>query len=102
MFVLSDRHLAHDGRPQAGRPASPAAGSPAFVFFVIFVILVPAVSPFSARAKINPSDRRKFYTNAMQTGAGESSVTSVFVSMPVGRSILNTTVTPLFCPSANT
>ena len=41
-------------------------------------------------------------TKVMHTGAGESSVTSVFVSMPVGRSILNTTVTPLFCPSANT
>ena len=26
----------------------------------------------------------------------------LFVSMPLGRSILNTTVTPLFCPSANT
>jgi hypothetical protein len=38
----------------------------------------------------------------MQTGAGVSSVTLVFVSLPVERSILNTTVTPLFCPSAKT
>jgi len=42
------------------------------------------------------------YTKTMHTGAGESSVTSVFVSSPVGRSILNRTVTPLFCPSAKT
>src|SRR4029079_2570634 len=60
-------------------------------------------SPYlGAGVNVGSSPFSFIYTNAMHTGAGVSSVTLVFVSTPVERSILNTTVTPLFCPSAKT
>ena len=46
--------------------------------------------------------RRRFYTNAMHTGAGLSSFASVCVSAPVFRSIFWTRVTLVFCPSVKT
>ena len=61
------------------------------------------VEPHASTHQLGP-DRAgdRFYTNAMHTGAGLSSFTSVGVSAPVFRSILWTRVTLVFCPSVKT